>query len=119
MIVMVTGGRNFDDRAEVVRRLKPYRKSGNILLSGGATGADKLCEIVWGGSWELPYVVMPAAWKRAGRAAGPMRSRTLIVGNALAPHAVLKPDVLVVFAGDRGTAQAIRFAKENGVDIDR
>lgn len=116
LIIMVTGGREFSDKEAVAIALEPYANVGNILLSGGARGADALCERFWRGR-ELPLVVMPAPWQRMGRPAGPARSHAMLAGNSIAPYAILKPDVLVAFPGGIGTRRAVERAKKLNIPV--
>lgn len=41
----------------------------------------------------------------------------MLVGNALAPHATLVPDVVVAFPGGQGTADAVRRARKAGIGV--
>ncbi len=115
-IILVTGGRDFDDVRRINKALLPYRSVGNILITGAARGADSIAEATWK-RWQLPYVGVPAFWDRAGRAAGQARNHQMIVGNSLAPHAHLVPDVVVAFPGGRGTAGCIEQAGEYGIEV--
>lgn len=116
MIVMVTGGRNFGDRAMIRRNLMPF-ELGDILLLGGANGADEIARQIWHVEKELPYVVMPASWKRTGKAAGPMRNHAMIAGLSIAPYARLIPEVIVAFPGEVGTRDAKSYGKKMGITV--
>lgn len=119
LIIMVTGGRDYKDATVVAEALAPYGRVGNILVQGGATGADWLARRYWHKEAELPYVTHPAPWNRVGRPAGLMRNTTMVRGQSLAPFAKLVPDVLVAFPGSKGTAHAIREAEEAGIEVVR
>ena len=117
MIIMVSGGRAFNDYKVMHDALLPYNELGNLLIVGGATGADELARRVWHYEFQLSYVVEPAPWKRTGRPAGMMRNRSMIDGQPLVPHASgLTPDLLILFPGGRGTAGAKTYAEERGID---
>lgn len=116
MIIMVTGGRDYDDPPAVKRALEEYAQLGNILISGGAWGADYLAEAYWH-KQQLPFVVVPAAWDRSGPAAGHARNHQMIVGNAIAPYAHLVPDLVVAFPGGKGTKDATTRARDHGIEV--
>lgn len=119
MIVLVTGGRDQYNKPMARKALKPYAEVGNIMVSGGASGWDEACEDVWGMEFQLPYVVVPAPWNRAGKAAGMARNIHMIRGNSIAPYGVLTPDVVVAGPGGKGTAHCIAKAREAGIEVVR
>lgn len=116
MIVMVTGGRNYGDRAMIRRNLMPF-EVGDILLAGGANGLDEIARQLWHVEKELPYVVHPAPWKRTGKAAGPMRNMAMIKGLSLAPYASIIPELIIAFPGGDGTNHARSFGEERGITV--
>ena len=89
--------------------------SGDLLLHGGARGADRAIgraahQLGW------PVEVHPADWRRHGRAAGPIRNRELLelavvralaLASPAAPVAVL----VVAFPGGAGTASLVQQAR--------
>lgn len=109
MRVLVCGGRDYPADA-VWHWLSNYASSeigGNItvLLHGGATGADSAA-----GEWarrsscgEVREIAYPSNWRKYGKRAGPLRNQRMIDEG--------KPDVVVAFAGGRGTADMIRRAE--------
>lgn len=120
MIIMVSGGRAYNGHQVVRDALWPYNEQGNILIVGGATGADELARRIWHYEFQLPYVVEPAPWQRSGKPAGMMRNRSMIDGQPLVPHASgLVPDVLITFPGGIGTAGAKEYAEKRGIDVVR
>lgn len=122
MRVLVCGGRSFTGKALLWRTLNsvfPWYKPdahGNTLPAGtlihGAcpTGADALADEYAVVNW-LGIDEYPANWKQHGRAAGPIRNQRMIDEG--------RPDVVVAFAGGRGTADMIRRAEEAGVRVIR
>lgn len=118
MIVLVTGGRNYDDWRKVSDRLAPFGV-GDILVVGGADGADERARQAWHYRNQLPYVVHPAPWDRTGKAAGMMRNMAMGKGLTLSPYASLEPDLVIAFPGGRGTANMVRIAEEQGIEVDR
>lgn len=97
----------------------------HLLLHGGARGADaSIARAAHQLGWSV--LVMPAEWRRHGRAAGPIRNRELLelaVARALAHTSPgVSTSVLVVaFPGGPGTAslvhQARRLASRSPVPI--
>jgi predicted Rossmann-fold nucleotide-binding protein len=97
----------------------------HLLLHGGARGADAaIARAAHQLGWSA--LVMPAEWRRHGRAAGPIRNRELLelaVARALTHTSPgVSTSVLVVaFPGGPGTAslvhQARRLASRSPVPI--
>lgn len=106
MKTIVCGSRDFADYALLKRvldkLLKPYLGKGLVLLSGGASGADKLGER-WAFENLVAYRVYHPAWAKCGKAAGMLRNQEM-VDDA---------DACVAFWDGRskGTADTIRRAK--------
>lgn len=97
----------------------------HLLLHGGARGADR---VIGRAAYQLgwPVEVLPADWRRHGRAAGPIRNRELLEQAVARAEAHSSPgyqaSVLVVaFPGGTGTAsllqQARRMASRSPVPI--
>lgn len=105
-LLWVAGGRHYTDRDNIKRALLPYHAW--TLITGAATGADHIAEMVWK-DMERPYIGVPARWAAYGRAAGPMRN------DVIAER--WKPSRLLAFPGGRGTEDAIRRAREAGIEI--
>ncbi len=87
----------------------------HLLLHGGARGADAA---IGRAAHQLGWssLVMPAHWKRHGRAAGPIRNRELLEQAIARAEAHTSPgyqvSVLVVaFPGGTGTASLVQQAK--------
>lgn len=114
-IIVVTGGRDYDDKEAVARNLEPLAVQNNILIAGGARGADELARRYWHYEAQLPYIVVPAQWDKYGRQAGHLRNAWMMDGDAIWPHATLVPDFIVPFPGGRGTASARKLADERGI----
>ena len=121
--ILVCGGRNFDDKPLLYRTLdklchdRGWVRFGSFgatpyvtIIHGGARGADQLA-----GEWAcrfqawVPMFVFPANWEKYGRAAGPIRNQQMLDEG--------KPDVVVAFAGGRGTADMVRRAKAAGIEV--
>lgn len=109
--MLVCGGRNFNDRGAVYRKLDAIHAETPIscIIEGGAGGADYYAALwsVRNGLYE--HVRMSAGWALYGKSAGPMRNqRMLEVG---------KPDMVIAFPGGRGTADMVRRSRQAGVPV--
>lgn len=104
MKVLVCGGRNFTDSKRVFETLDAYEKIDEII-HGGARGADTLA-----GDWAQHNGVeetrVLAQWTKYGNRAGPIRNREMLG---------LNPDLVIAFAGGKGTADMVRIAKAAGI----
>lgn len=87
----------------------------HLLLHGGARGADAaIARAAHQLGWSA--LVMPAEWRRHGRAAGPIRNRELLELAVARAEAHSSPGVstsvlVVAFAGGSGTASLVREAR--------
>jgi len=108
--VLVCGGRAFADRHYLFSVLDGIHRAERIklIIHGAAPGADSLAE-AWAKSREIPYVGVPAQWKRIGRSAGPQRNDYMLAQGS--------PDMVIAFPGDKGTADMTRRAAAAGVKI--
>ena len=110
MKVLVCGGRSFDDLPLFDRRMDELhqRYKFTAVVHGGASGADTMAQF-WAGFNGLPIEVYHANWKKHGKAAGPIRNQRMIDEA--------KPDVVVAFAGGRGTADMKKRALAAGIGV--
>lgn len=111
MRVLVSGGRAFEPDDVVYRKLdRIHAETPIALLVNGwcPTGADKHAR-----DWCLVRKVAclsdPADWDRYDKAAGPIRNQKMLRD--------WKPDLVVAFPGNRGTANMVRLAKDAGVRV--
>jgi len=86
-------------------------KNGNWLpnvfvIAGKASGVDTVA-IDWAVLNWCDYKEYPADWKTHGKSAGPIRNRQMLLEG--------KPDEIVAFPGNKGTANMIAQANEAGV----
>ena len=110
MRVLVCGGRNYQDRDQLVADLDLCLETyGEIeIISGGADGAD-LMATVWAAARNVPCTTYFADWKKYGRKAGPIRNQQMIDEG--------KPGVVIAFPGGRGTADMVRRARQAGIQV--
>jgi predicted Rossmann-fold nucleotide-binding protein len=87
----------------------------HVLLHGGARGADAaIARAAHQLGWSA--LVMPAEWRRHGRAAGPIRNREILELAVARAEAHTSPGVstsvlVVAFPGGSGTASLVREAR--------
>jgi len=109
MRILVCGGRDFVDRDFVYQMLDGIAEGVDQIsvIHGNARGVDRLADDWAMGKHET--VVFSADWGTHGKAAGPIRNQQMLDEG--------KPDIVVAFPGGRGTADMIRRAKRDGVQI--
>lgn len=103
MKLVIAGGRDRSLSPADMESLRSIHAKHRIteVVSGGASGVDS-CGESWAASNGIPVRRFPALWSLHGRAAGPIRNRTM------AQYA----DAVAVFPGGSGTrsmkAEAVR-----------
>lgn len=105
MKVAVVGSRTFSNRDLLFEKLDELQRvhgGFDLIVSGGATGADALAE-EYALARQIEVMVLEADWKRYGRGAGPMRNQEIVKAA----------DVVVAFwnGESRGTANTIEIAR--------
>jgi hypothetical protein len=112
MRVLVTGGRDYEDRYAVYAVLdRIHAAYGIALLIHGAChlgGADILAED-WAKLREIPYFGLPAKFKTGsrGKAEGMIRNVKMLE--------MTSPDLVVGFPGGTGTAGCLAEAKKRNI----
>lgn len=109
-LVLVTGGRDFNDAEMVHRALSSVtRKLGRgwTLIHGGARGADLLCRR-WAFYNGIRSVAVPADWGANGKRAGPIRNAKMVS---------MGPVLGVVFPGGKGTLDCQSKMERAGIEI--
>ena len=110
MIVLVTGGRDYEDAATIYHVLDTVNAERPIkyLMHGNARGTDRIAH-----KWALARGVQPVAfealWDFEGDAAGTRRNKRMIE--------FVVPDKVVAFPGGRGTANMMKIAHLRCVEI--
>lgn len=110
--VLVCGGRDFSDRDYAFSVLDGYYdlygRAICALIHGDAPGADQIGD-AWARRHDIPVLRYPALWKIHGRAAGPIRNQQMLDEGY--------PDVVFAFPGGRGTADMVRRARAQNVEV--
>ena len=119
MKVLVTGDRNWTDRAAIKLWLEVLREIGYThLIEGEARGADTMAREE---GEKLGFKIVnrdentrgfPAEWDKYHRGAGPIRNREMLDQ---------KPDLVLAFHHDltksKGTADCVREARKRGIEV--
>jgi len=106
--LIVTGGRNFDDKWLFTEKIESHLPS-LVIVGDCPTGADKFAR-EWCKSFDVKCTVFKADWKKFGKSAGPRRNEAMIDNN---PDAT----VLAFPTGGPGTKHCIDYAKKNGLEV--
>ena len=106
---LVCGGRDYDDRDALYAALDRLHAEHHfsMLIAGGARGADTLA-YEWATARGVPTEVYMADWA-LGSKAGPIRNHRMLDDG--------KPDLVIAFPGDKGTAGMMTIARRAGVRI--
>lgn len=108
MRCIIAGSRYVHNYEHVVQAVKASKFPIDVVVSGGANGADQLGE-KYALEWSLPVRVFNADWAKHGRAAGPIRNREM-AENADA--------LIAIWDGrSRGTKNMIKEASKRNLKI--
>lgn len=108
--LLVCGGRNYNDAESVYETLDALvveRGPIKVLIHGGSRGADTLADD-WANERHIDIILVPAEWRKYGRAAGPMRNAKMLEHN---------PDLVVAFPGGKGTRSMIKLAQAADIPV--
>ena len=105
---IVCGGRAYADKSKLYIALdRAIAKFGiDTVIEGGATGADTLAR-EFALERKLSVIEFRADWGLGNRA-GPVRNMMLLAQ---------KPDMVIAFPGQNGTAHMIKCARTAGVTV--
>lgn len=107
--VLVTGGRDFNNRGRVWKDLSRVmaKHPDMAIWSGQARGADQLA-YDFACFFGLDFRGFAARWDRDGKSAGAIRNNRMIAE---------KPDLVVAFKGGKGTAHCVNAALKAGIPV--
>lgn len=111
MKVLVCGGRDFNDEDFLYATLDAVRKKHGeklAIIHGAARGADLLAED-WAKDREVPYIGVPAKWKKFGKGAGYERNSRMLK--------MTDPDAVIAFKGGTGTSMMCELAEKAGLPV--
>ena len=103
MKVAVVGSRTFTDYILLKETLDKLYPNIQLIVSGGAQGADSLAE-KYAQEEGIPTLIIYPEWKKYGKAAGFVRNKDIVGAG----------DILVAFwdGASKGTKDSIDFAKK-------
>ncbi len=107
-VYVVTGGRSFRDAALVALALDTITIPNDVIVQGGAMGADSLAR-AWARDNGRCSQTVEADWLTYGKAAGPIRNREMLT--------MFPVKALIAFPGGRGTANCVATATELGIQV--
>lgn len=107
--IIVTGGRDFHDRARVNAALDLLhsRKKITTLVEGGARGADRLAR-EWAIRHYVEVLTFEADWEHHQGNAGRIRNAKMARAGA---------NLVVAFPGGKGTRHMVSVATLNGIPV--
>jgi len=114
MRLLVCGGRDFLDYqylSYVLDRIfwDSSAEEEDVIIQGGAIGADFLAKVYAFESGSIPSIEYPANWKRYGWDAGNIRNTEMLEDG--------DPDLVVAFPGGVGTANMVMQTKKAGIRL--
>lgn len=106
--VLVCGGRNYNDEEAMLKALGDKLRFDDVVVHGGARGADALAGDLAGRILGCEVEVHPADWHKYGRSAGPIRNQEMLDTGI---------DLVLAFSGGRGTADMVSRAERARVMV--
>lgn len=109
MRVLVCGSRDFTNTGFVYETLDRLSKAwiDPVIIEGDARGVDRIAGY-WAKKHGYTLLLYPADWSM-GKRAGPLRNKKMLEEG--------KPDLVIAFPGEKGTANMVKLAKEAGVEV--
>ena len=107
MILLVCGGRHFNDYELFTQAMAALPFTVSMVIEGGARGADNFGK-VWALENGVHYAEVPALWNVFKKAAGGKRNRAMLL---------LKPDYCLAMPGGAGTRDMVALCKENNITV--
>ena len=110
MVVLVCGGRAFNDRELLFGVLDDLHRKMRLseIIHGGAAGAEALAGR-WAREHGIYARVFKADWEKYGNNAGPIRNALMLENG--------RPALVVAFPENRGTADMVARARKAGVAL--
>ena len=109
--ILICGGREYADNSkfnQVMDHLLQYFDPHFCVIHGGARGADAMSE-KWAEILGRPTLSISANWNFYGKRAGSLRNQWML------DYAT--PDLVIAFPGGVGTANMVRIARNNKIDV--
>lgn len=106
--VLVFGGRDFHDADAMEKALRRHLQANDVVVHGGARGADALAGDIAGRVMGHEVEVHPADWHKHGKSAGPIRNQEMLDSGV---------DYAIGLPGGRGSADMAGRLKKAGVPL--
>lgn len=111
MIVLVTGGRDFEDRRALFEFLDALRPEIDAVVHGDHwSGADLFAKL-WCRTRSVEERPYPAKWKEFGKRAGMIRNAEMLKKERV--------DLCVACPGGRGTNDMVERCEKAGIEVKR
>lgn len=108
MVVVVTGGRDYDDYDWVVECIADF-PVGTTFIAGGARGLDKLVYRAGWSNGKYKVIEVKAEWDKYGKSAGYKRN--------VAMADIYEPELCLAFPGGKGTQHMVDICKARGIPV--
>jgi len=109
--ILVTGARTWNEAEPIRQELSRY-PAGSIIIHCDAEGVDRIAGVT-AAALGFELITCPADWKTFGRAASPLRNKTML--------AEYQPDLVIAFhpAIDEtsGTKNMVTVARKAGIPV--
>jgi predicted Rossmann fold nucleotide-binding protein DprA/Smf involved in DNA uptake len=104
----VIGSRDFTNYLLLKAELEPFKDKIQVIISGGAKGADTLAE-KFADEFGIPKLIYPADWDNLGKKAGFIRNKQIIDSC----------EAVVAFwdGKSKGTKHSIELAEKQGKPV--
>lgn len=113
--IIIAGSRNFNNYALLKEKVSELidHTDDNVIISGGAKGADTLGE-KFAYESDMKLVKMPANWEKFGKSAGYIRNEQMAV------YASKKNGKLIAFwdGESKGTVHMIKLARKYNLEVE-
>lgn len=109
--IVVTGGRDYDNPQHlelILGRMHAASPITELAQGECPTGADAMAK-AWARSQGITVKEYAADWLVYGRSAGPVRNQFMLDD--------FRPDSVVAFPGNRGTADCVRRARKANLTV--
>lgn len=107
MIIVVTGGRDYQGDVDIAMETFNSTHAITLLIHGGARGADSRAAM-WARKRGIHTAELAPLWDLFGRKAGHLRNRAM---------ASLKPEYCIKFPGGSGTADMVKICEGQSVPV--
>ena len=105
--LLICGGREFNDYEALDRAMKALPWTPEIIIQGGARGADALAKL-WAEKHAVHCAEVPAMWRTFNKSAGNLRNRAMLL---------LAPEYCIALPGGPGTKDMVSQCKKANIPV--